>query len=402
MKGMGNEEETFPPLEDTRSVLDRAEARNRPSLRRTKTAGQAQQRRRHPLATTRHVASDPDNNPSPFQRPIVEEEEPDISMEDLPQQTDADGDDELLTHDEEDRGSANRTARNEQTPEEPNKENSRPHGDYETSEDEYFRTPMAANPRTPAMPSSLASSGEHTEQSPSKKHARWKPGHNRNISTNTVLFSPKEEMSETSRSRSPVRRPQTRSGTATGTATPGRIPTDGRRTPKRPVISGVVPARPRAILPPRDLAGRQAQNIAALLTQEQRRRQPSVNAVALDLASDLGDNRAPNFATFGGLPASFSTQLEMAARAKAMRTNDDESNRMSRIMLARMTTLEEGFRDVLKEVKGLRKGSEDGMPSRDGTAGTRSPPNELNKRKGKGKKRGVKRDGGEERMGSSL
>lgn len=31
---------------------------------------------------------------------------------------------------------------------------------------------------------------------------------------------------------------------------------------------------------------------------------------------------------------------------------------MSRIMLARMTTLEEGFRDMLKEVKDWRRGSD--------------------------------------------
>jgi len=40
---------------------------------------------------------------------------------------------------------------------------------------------------------------------------------------------------------------------------------------------------------------------------------------------------------------------------------------VSRIMLARMTTLEEGFRDVLREVKGLRR--EDGGTSREESKG---------------------------------
>jgi len=99
--------------------------------------------------------------------------------------------------------------------------------------------------------------------------------------------------------------------------------------------------------------------------------------MALDLASDLGDNRA--IPDPGLLSASFGTQLELAAlrrhRTAFLRSTDDEdgngadidnaqifsrvrntdttTRRMNRLMLARMTTLEEGFRDILKEVKGL-------------------------------------------------
>lgn len=68
--------------------------------------------------------------------------------------------------------------------------------------------------------------------------------------------------------------------------------------------------------------------------------------------------------------------------------------------------LEEGFRDVLKEVKGLKRSSV-------GSDGTRSPPSELLRRgKAKGKKRvgvgvggaGVRTEAEveAERMGSSL
>lgn len=77
---------------------------------------------------------------------------------------------------------------------------------------------------------------------------------------------------------------------------------------------------------------------------------------------------------------------------------DSDSNRMSRIMLARMTTLEEGFRDMIKEVKTLKQGDSQAGGSR----GTQTPPNELSRRKGKGKKKSSRRDSGEERMGSSL
>lgn len=133
-------------------------------------------------------------------------------------------------------------------------------------------------------------------------------------------------------------------------------------------------------------------------------REPSFNAIALDLASNIGDNALnPNFANLDGLPASFTTQFEMVARMKAREMqnasdHDSDSNRMSRIMLARMTTLEEGFRDMLQEVKGLKQGE-----SQTGSRGTHSPSHELaSKKKGKAKKKSIKREDGAERMGSSL
>ncbi|KAF2797828.1 hypothetical protein K505DRAFT_234566 [Melanomma pulvis-pyrius CBS 109.77] len=396
MKNMSSDGDAFPPQEDTRSVLDRLETKKRPSLRRTKTAGQAFQRRKHPLATTRTIASDPDNNVS-FERPIAEEDEPDISMEDLPHQTDADGDDELLTMDDEDQTPTDTVVKKMKPGSD--KENS-PRAGYETSEDDFFRTPMTVMPRapartparTPARATSPSSAGNQAHNMSPSKRQKPKPSHNRNWSTNTVLFSPsKVAAEESSRSPSPNRRPRT--STRSGTATPGRIGTDGRRTPA---------ARPRPIMPPRELT-RQSANIANVLALDNRRRDPSFNALALDLASDLGDNRhGPDFGALGALPGSFTTQLEMAARARARNGSDDESNRMSRIMLARMTTLEEGFRDVLKEVKGLRQGSDATFPSRAPSRGGQTPPNEQVKKKGKGKKKAVRKDGVDARMGSSL
>ncbi|KAF2020000.1 hypothetical protein BU24DRAFT_131121 [Aaosphaeria arxii CBS 175.79] len=402
MKGMGNDGEAFPPQEDTRSVLDRLETRIRPGLRRTKTAGHVSARRKHHLATTKTAASDPDELGTPLSHPIAEEPEPATNMDDLPQQTDADGDDELLTNDEDDKQTPDRN--NGRNLNQSNKEN-RPRTGYVSSdEDEYFRTPMTAKGRTPVLASSpsAASHSIAAPLSPNKRFVRQKPSHNRNLSTNTVLFSPtKETVEHVSRSPSPVRRPMT--GMRSGTATPGRL--GGHRTPKR--APAAIPAtRPRPIMPPHD-SKRNSANLSNLLALDQRRRGPSFTAMALDLASDLGDNRhAPDFGNLNALPASFTTQLEMAARMKARQGSDEESNRMSRIMLARMTTLEEGFRDVLKEVKGLKKGSEDGGG---GTrTGTHSPPsqyasNEPSKKKGKQKKRSIRRGEMEPgRMGSSL
>ncbi|KAH7398475.1 hypothetical protein BKA66DRAFT_204308 [Pyrenochaeta sp. MPI-SDFR-AT-0127] len=403
MQEMGDDDEVIPPQEDTRSVLDRLEGRNRPYLRRARTAGQP--RRRHPLSATRTVASDPDDMITTFARPIAEEDEPDMDLEEAPQQTDADGDDE----------DDHASSENQTTPRVApgsDAENKQPQTRHESSDEEFFRTPMAALPRTAARtPDRTASQSETSGQSqhdvsPSKRHAKSKPGHNRNLSTSTVLFSPTKDRIDVSRPSSGEKRPKTgtRSGTATGTTTPGRMDgpiAAGVRTPKRLQGAAGAASRPRAIMPPREIV-RQAPNMANFLAINHRQRAPSFNAVALDLASDLGDNNLnPNFGNLNTIPASFTTQFELAARMKAREKKgsdtESESNRMSRIMLARMTTLEEGFRDVLKEVKGLKQGD-----SQTGSRGTHTPPNELIKKKGKGKKRISRRDSGEDRMGSSL
>lgn len=221
------------------------------------------------------------------------------------------------------------------------------------------RTPVSRTPARAASPT-LSSVDPLVEISPSKKYARYKPAHNRNLSSNTVLFSPtKDDQSARSQSSMSELPPRTahRSGTTTpgrmplegartsgrsGTTTPGRMPLDGHRTPKRPA-TGAAPAasssRPRPIMPPAQFS-RQNANIANFIALNQRQREPSFNAMALDLASDIGDNR-PQAAAFSGLPASFHTQLEMASRMKAKDKSgsDEESKRMSRIMLARMTTV---------------------------------------------------------------
>jgi hypothetical protein len=437
MKRMGDDDEQQPPQDDSRSVLDRLEGRNakKPYLRRTKTAGQP--RRRHLLSSTRTVVSDPDDPVTAFTQPIAEEEEPEMSMEEVVQQTDADGDDE-----EDDRGSSAQVT--PLLPPTSVKENKTLQPGYESSDEEFFRTPMTVLPRQTTRASTRASSRKSSvgqvlsrsvpnespqpllgpsgfsfpalQDSPSKKNTRKKPGHARNTSTSTVLFSPTKETMDLSRSVSPERRPKT--SLRSGTATPGRMDGStlaGTRTPK-PTPG---PSRARAILPPRE-SGRATPTMSTLLAHNQRARQPSFNAVALDLASDLGDNNLnPNFGNLNALPASFTTQFELAARMKAARererkTSDTESdsNRMSRIMLARMTTLEEGFRDMLQEVKGLKTGESLG-----GSRGTHSPPlNEgvrrKEKGKGKGRQRGSRLNSGDERerarekervrMGSSL
>lgn len=90
-------------------------------------------------------------------------------------------------------------------------------------------------------------------------------------------------------------------------------------------------------------------------------RDPSFDAIALDLASDIGDNRPynENQMNMQGIAGSVNTHFHgfddaKKRRDRADREKKDESNMMSRLVLTRMNTLEEGFRDILKEVKDWR------------------------------------------------
>ena len=83
------------------------------------------------------------------------------------------------------------------------------------------------------------------------------------------------------------------------------------------------------------------------------------SSLTMDLGSDLGDNKAAGGGFVGAVPPSLATQMAyatagMRARKAAQRDEDDQS-RMSKLMLARMNTLEEGFRDVIQEVRSMRR-----------------------------------------------
>lgn len=84
-----------------------------------------------------------------------------------------------------------------------------------------------------------------------------------------------------------------------------------------------------------------------------KRRQRSL---LFDLGSDLGDNKAVAGAFGGAVPSSFNTQLAFATGG--LRRDGPSQTRtqdmLSKLVLARMNNIEEGFREVIKEVKDLR------------------------------------------------
>jgi hypothetical protein len=441
MHGMDNDG-AEAPQEQSRRVLDRLE--RRPKLPRFNTAQLFPKHHRAPAEIARSVASDPDITPKKRYHPIAEEVEEtlEMSMDDqVVHEAEEDGDDELLTHDDDEQATQDNTGTIF------SEERRRPSMDQsgdeaadedEGSQDESISKPMlrrlqSSKDGQPTVAGSSVSPGTHlypvgpdstqSQQSPRRR------AHNRNSSTNTILFSPLKPLTSLatqqriSASRSSVstteqqarslpKRPKTpRLNTAIHTPSHayahGNVARSGARTPKRPNIlrtntdAPVVgsSSKPRPIFPPRDMR-QSTPEIGALLGfhlgRTETERVPSFNAQALDLASDLGDNRhGPDYGNaFGAMPASFGTQLESAflnrrymrgqqSRKRGSRPfqlsdhgdqDDEDDNSASnserernrnrdKIILTRMNLLEQGIREVVKEVKEWRKEGEEFMYS---------------------------------------
>jgi hypothetical protein len=73
---------------------------------------------------------------------------------------------------------------------------------------------------------------------------------------------------------------------------------------------------------------------------------------AMDLGSDIGDNKAIGGGYVGVLPASLGTQMAYATEAlRADSRGDGDRDMFGRLMLARMNNLEAGFREVVREMR---------------------------------------------------
>lgn len=368
MQAAENEGGASPPLEEPRSVLDRLETR-RPKFKRAATS-EIRRRMMKPSrefsTATRSVASDPDRLSLPAsRRPGRIEEEPEMS-ETLPQDTEADGDDEI--NDDVDESEDNATPALGESALSLDR-------DVDESEAELFQTPMARS--SPLMQLShaararLAHSPEMLRGGMQQRSVVQRKSHNRQTSSGTILFAPQPTFEDSSLNQ--VRRgpPKKVSGTATppasalldqgpsGTRTPGRKPT--QQSKARPIM----PARQKTA------PNMASMGLSFLDMPPARRRDPSFSARALDLASDLGDNKwgpsgGIDAGGISGMPASFSEQMmrerELQRRAEEdrRRSEEEEKGMVNRIMLARMHTLEEGFREVLKEIKDLSQTANSG------------------------------------------
>lgn len=338
-------------------------------------------------------------------------------------------------------------------------------GEDDDSESEFFQTPMMGRGTpSPFLPSRLSHAAEArlrdspepsiaVPNTPSPLGSQAQQGasgratrrpHQRLASSGTILFAPTtttvtsqprpvasgagDDSTSSSHPR-PVRpisrkhaSPPTKAHSpplASGAATPSRTnPTTMSNKPSRPTPT---PRASRPTAPQRQktaplmhvggltfIAPQQHSHFPSSSASRPRRiagprREPSFNARALDLASEIGDNAFTGpllldgglgGAGAGSLPNSLSEQLvreqRVRQRQQQRRVLDDEDDSaarnprktrqqlqakkadedaehgvVSRIMLARMHTLEEGFREVLREIKELSNSQYPGSSRRD-------------------------------------
>ncbi|KAL9107413.1 MAG: hypothetical protein Q9227_007697 [Pyrenula ochraceoflavens] len=407
MRNMGDSGVLSPPQEQDRGVVDRLESR-RPLHKRST----ALRRERTFTDGNRSVASDPEdflNHADPIPpRPPRYGKKISTTMEEP-----ADADDELVTNDNDDDDKATLDVQRTST--------TVPDLRGVPKQIDYFnRQQPRHHPRTPPkqrLPqpsesySSRASQTRFVSPSPIREHSgalgqspkRARPHHSRNISTTTILYNPVGEPDVTEQSQSsssatsphrqrenahPRQQPDTqppiaRSVPGSGTLTPASKLSSsnaapnvaGRRTPKRaPAAANIgATARPRPIMPPKtNPAFQSAPNLAGLLISSKDRHHQRRSSLAMDIGSDIGDNKAIGGGFLnGGVPASFATQMayataamrdrERAQRRKSAEEEDDRQGMFGRLMLARMNTLEEGLRVVVHEIRGTKTRS----PSRE-------------------------------------
>ncbi|KAJ9654535.1 hypothetical protein H2198_006411 [Neophaeococcomyces mojaviensis] len=381
MQNMGDDD-VEPPQEQDRKVVDKLERRRTIGSRRTMPF---QARNISVSRRPTSVASDPNDFGShieflsPRGRVVPTMDLTPSAIEPPSQQTDADGDDELLTNDNDDE--TNIAASDVRHPVIMTGRNS--------LRRDYFASRMASHTHSPDQYDSgsarrIPLDFQHSNSStrpPSRRAPR--PKHNRNISSATMIYNPPadseqdEQTNEDEKPASPGRshldvppsEPQTSS------SKPTSIPTGGK-TPKRPHDH----LKSRPMLPLRDHhASRSVPDFSNLLSKS---KQPGHSddppararrsSLEMDLVSDIGDNKAIGGGYVGAIPASFASRMALAANAtrqshlqkEEQQRRAEDAEMFGRLMMARMNSLEEGFREVVHEVRESIKQAGSGLASR--------------------------------------
>ncbi|KLU86269.1 hypothetical protein MAPG_05285 [Magnaporthiopsis poae ATCC 64411] len=195
--------------------------------------------RRFPnISEVRSVASDPadlaSNAPyAPFDGPFSDQEHH-LEQTHFKETTDGDGDDELVTNDEDEEDKATNNP-----------------GNSEAITEDYFTTPVATRFGMLAGSSPESVVRDRFPHSPRQRKAL----HSRTLSSNTILYNPQaQELPPdgiASTLSSPPRQQPQRSRPASNRQTPAATPSAGQHSPRRSVYHA---ARPRPIVSPRELA----------------------------------------------------------------------------------------------------------------------------------------------------
>lgn len=397
-----DEEDAEPPQEQDRKVVDKLENRRITPRRVASSQARDFSVSRRPTS----VASDPNDfvSHADFFSPQGRIPPPmDVtpSAVDLPsQQTDADGDDELLTNDNEDETDTQM------------ERSSKPYGTSAgrsgSLRHDYFSGKNASQVHSPER---YESTRQGSALQPPRRR-EYRPRHGRNASSATMIYNPPlDGEQQEGNTISPQIAPVTGIG-ATSQSPSSKLASlpANKKTPKK--------AQPRPSLPQKDSAAfRSTPDIGPLLGRARPTQIPNTtgrprrSSLEMDLISDIGDNKAIGGGYVGAIPASFASQMlhannamrqsQLQLRQEEEKRRKEDSDMFGRLMMARMNTLEEGFREVVHEVRAGIKQVGSGLASRQ-----RSPDREnggnlqVQKRPNKRFKERKERSGTNSRAGS--
>ncbi|KAL2214941.1 putative cation channel family transporter [Thermoascus aurantiacus ATCC 26904] len=217
-----------------------------------------------------------------------------------------------------------------------------------------------ADGNTPTLASSRPSTARLTSgrNSPSRRPRTPGHAHARKASSATILYRPVGMETDDEPSRAPASLAQSTKSSKSSQVDSGAATPAGWRTPRpdpdgRPILS---PQSEFQSVP--DLAG-------FAMSDARARRNSRPSSVIFGLGSDLGDNQAVGGGFVGTAPSSFTSQMAYATGGlRRESSQNDSQDVLSRLVLARMNNLEEGFREVIREVKDLRQGRSSRSQSR--------------------------------------
>lgn len=334
------------PDEQDSAVLEMPPRRPRLPYRKTLTA-----HGRNFTETTRSVASNPEDRVghivSPAFRPRRESISPTRTRQ-LSQHTDMEGDDELTSDDADSHGKQS---------------------DKESIDDDNHIG--STEKTTPKFYSSRPSTARVSRRgSPTRR-----PKHARNASGITMLYNPIGSLNEGAEGQTTPPRPNDDSSEDELPAPVSATVDQG--TMRKHMLNAILARNTSVGLNPMSVP-----EMDYLSDRPSARRQRSL---LFDLGSDLGDNRAVAGGFGGAIPGSFNTQIALATGG--LRRDVPNQDMLSKLVLARMNNIEEGFREVIKEVKDLARGGSSRSRSHSRPDQLRAVGREKEK-----KKRGEKKD----------
>jgi hypothetical protein len=303
------------PDEQDSSVLEMAPRRSRPPLRKSLTT-----QGRNFTETTRSVASNPEDRVSHIVSTVFRPRRESVSASrtrQLSQHTDMEGDDELTSDEEDSHGKQSEKG-------------------FVDDDNNIASTEKS----TPKFYSSRPSTARVSRRgSPTRR-----PKHARNASGITMLYNPLGSPHGGSKGRST---PSRAHDDSSEDENPAHVSTSADQgTMRKHALNTILARNMSGGLNPMSVP-----ELDYLSDRPSARRQRSL---LFDLGSDLGDNRAVAGGFAGAIPGSFNTQIALATGG--LRRDRPNQDMLSKLVLARMNNIEEGFREVIREVKDLARG----------------------------------------------